>query len=106
MGLEKFLGERVVRDSTTMHETNGHTIEISIDSDAVVVTCIGQTKHSYPPMTYLSQGPERLEGLYTDGHLLTITRRPDGMGISASITGRDPDTGSWTADDSGEGGGE
>jgi len=101
MALDDFLGRRTVKSSTTRHEVDGHQVTIS-----VVVTC--DDGGTYPPMTYYPAGPERLEGRYCDGHTVKITRREDGKGIDCTIAAGAPggvDTGSWTADDHGEGNG-
>jgi hypothetical protein len=96
MALNDFLGKRTVKSSTTRHEQVGHEVTIS-----VVLEC-GDCRTQLP-MTYYAESPERLEGRYGDGHTIKITRRADG--IDCKIDG-DPggiDTGSWTADDHGDG---
>jgi hypothetical protein len=100
MALEDFLGKRMVQiKEASNHEADGHEVTIRI-----VVACAQE--HTYPEMTYHPKGPdepERLEGRYSDDHLITITRREDGKGIDCTITKDFVDTGSWTADDHGTG---
>jgi hypothetical protein len=96
MALEDFLGRRQVKDSTTGRETKCHYVTIS-----VAVACEG-SHGAYPKMIYHPEDPERLEGVYEDGHRITITRRA--KGIDCEIAGDAIDTGSWTADDPGTSG--